>query len=412
MEIILELFLTAFIAVIFSFLIAKIVSLAMGGGDSVSGVEEKSLTDVDDDIIMEELEFAEKLKVQGLESEKKVEFAKESAEKVDVFEAEEVGVDQGFESEKTVECVQEAAGEVDEFEAEVVERLNVQGFESDKEVELLQETVNKVDDFEAEKSEVGEAEAEVNLDDIVVEQKMEKKEVEEIGEELKADNETKVQSEEINVEESQMKGLGEEEKEVKLDDDDDDWEGIERSELEKVFGAAAKFVGRKGDLAGVGNDDQMELYGLHKIATEGPCRESQPMAFMVSARSKWNAWQRLGNMNPEAAMEQYVALLSDRVPGWMEDNSDGKHKFESAEPGAPGGMAPDISSFPDQQTNFTQERWFVVGNVKFFFCAHIIVYHTKFFEPLHMYRRNEVLKSATGGGDITESTSTEKQAKD
>lgn len=56
----------------------------------------------------------------------------------------------------------------------------------------------------------------------------------------------------------------------------------------------------------------------------------------------------------------------------------GKHKFESAEPGAPGGMAPDISSFPDQQTNFTQERWFVVGNVKFFFCAHIIVYHTKF----------------------------------
>ncbi|WRX30793.1 Acyl-CoA-binding protein [Theobroma cacao] len=381
MEIILELFLTAFIAVIFSFLIAKIVSLAMGGGDSVSGVEEKSLTDVDDDIIMEELEFAEKLKVQGLECEKKVEFAKESAEKVDVFEAEEAGVDQGFESEKTVECVQEAAGEVDEFEAEVVERLNVQGFESDKEVELLQETVNKVDDFEAEKSEVGEAEAEVNLDDIVVEQKMEKKEVEEIGEELKADNETKVQSEEINVEESQMKGLGAEEKEVKLDDDDDDddWEGIERSELEKVFGAAAKFVGRQGDLAGVGNDDQMELYGLHKIATEGPCRESQPMAFMVSARSKWNAWQRLGNMNPEAAMEQYVALLSDRVPGWMEDNSDGKHKFESAEPGAPGGMAPDISSFPDQQTNFTQERW------------------------------NEVLKSATGGGDITESTSTEKQ---
>ncbi|XP_021284126.1 acyl-CoA-binding domain-containing protein 3 [Herrania umbratica] len=381
MEIILELFLTAFIALICSFLIAKIVSLAMGGGDSVSGVEEKSMIDVDDDIIMEELEFAEKLKVQGLESEKKVEFAKESADKVDVFAAEEVGVDQGFESEKTVECVQETAGEVDEFKAEAVERLKVQGFESDKEVELLQETVNKVDDFEAEKANVGETEAEVNLHDIVVEQKMEKKEVEEIGKELKADNETKVQSEEINVEESQMKGLGEEEKEVKLDDDDDDWEGIERSELEKVFGAAAKFVEHKGDLAGVGTDDQMELYGLHKIATEGPCRESQPMAFMVSARSKWNAWQRLGNMNPEVAMEQYVALLSDRVPGWMEDNSDGKHKFESAEPAVPGGIAPDISSFPDQQTNFTQER-------------------------------NEVLKFATGGGDITESTSTEKQAKD
>lgn len=35
-----------------------------------------------------------------------------------------------------------------------------------------------------------------------------------------------------------------------------------------------------------------------------------------------NAWQSLGNMSPDAAMEQYVALLSDKVPGWMEDHSD------------------------------------------------------------------------------------------
>lgn len=33
-----------------------------------------------------------------------------------------------------------------------------------------------------------------------------------------------------------------------------------------------------------------------------------------------NAWQKLGNMSPEEAMEQYVTLLSDRVPGWMEEN--------------------------------------------------------------------------------------------
>ncbi|XWS24141.1 hypothetical protein CRYUN_Cryun28dG0075000 [Craigia yunnanensis] len=381
MEIIMELFLTAFIALLFSFLIANIVSLAMGG-DSGSGVEEKSLIDADDEIIMEELEFAEKLKVQGLESEKKVEFVKESADKVDVFETGQVGVDQGFESEKKVECVQETADKVDEFEAgegEVVERLKVQGFESEKEVEFLQEAIKMVDDFEAEQAEVGEAEVEVKLDDIVVEKK--KKEVEEIGEELEAENETKVQFEEIRVEESQMKGLGEEEKEVKLESDDDDWEGIERSELEKVFGAAVKFVEHKGNLEGVGNDVQMELYGLHKIATEGPCRESQPLAFMVSSRSKWNAWQRLGNMSPDAAMEQYVALLSDRVPGWMEDNSDGEHKFESADQGVPGAMAPDINSFPDEQTSF-------------------------------MLERNAELKSATGGGDITESTSFEKQAKD
>lgn len=34
-----------------------------------------------------------------------------------------------------------------------------------------------------------------------------------------------------------------------------------------------------------------------------------------------NSWQRLGNMNPDAAMEQYVALVSDKIPGWMEENS-------------------------------------------------------------------------------------------
>ncbi|XP_022768677.1 acyl-CoA-binding domain-containing protein 3-like isoform X2 [Durio zibethinus] len=381
MEIILELFLTAFIALLFSFLIAKIVSLAMGG-DSVSGVDEKSLIDVDDETIMEELEFSEKLKVQGIESEKKVQFVKELVDKVDVFEVEQAGVDQGFESEKKVEWVEETADKVGEFgagESEVVEILKVQGFESEKEVEFLQETAKKVDDFEAEQAKVGEAEADVKLDDFVTENKTEKKEVGEIAEELEAQNETKVQSEEISVEKSQMKGVGEEEKNVKLESDDDDWEGIERSELEKVFGAAVKFVEHKGDLEGVGNDVQMELYGLHKIATEGPCREPQPLAFMVSSRSKWNAWQRLGNMNPEVAMEQYVALLSDRVPGFIEDNSDGEHKFGSTDRGVPGAMAPDINSFPDRQTSFTQER-------------------------------NEELKSVPGGVDINENRIFEKQA--
>ncbi|XVF64168.1 hypothetical protein PTKIN_Ptkin09bG0146000 [Pterospermum kingtungense] len=362
MEIILEILLTAFIALLFSFLIAKIVSSAMCG-DSVSGAEQKSLIDADDKLIMEELEFAEKLKVQGLESEKRVEIVKETADKVDVFETEQSGVDQGFHSEKKVECVEETADKVDELEAgedgvdEVVERLEVQGFGGEKEIECLQETADKVQEFEAEQAKVGETEVEMKPDGSVVEKKIEKKDVGEIGEEIEAENEAKVQSEEIRFEESQMKGLGEEEKEVKLDDDDD-WEGIERSELEKAFAHAAKFVEHKGDLEGMGNDVQMELYGLHKIATEGPCREPQPLPFMVSSRSKWNAWQRLGNMNPEAAMEQYVALLSDKVPGWMEENSavTGEHKFESADPGIPGARASDINSNPDQQNIFTQQR--------------------------------------------------------
>ncbi|XP_059623990.1 acyl-CoA-binding domain-containing protein 3-like isoform X2 [Cornus florida] len=106
----------------------------------------------------------------------------------------------------------------------------------------------------------------------------------------------------------------------------DDWEGIERTDLEKCFGAAVVFVGSKtnaGCISNLENDTKMQLYGLHKIAIEGPCHELQPMALKVSARAKWNAWQRLGNMSPEVAMEQYVTLLSGKIPGWLGDDAYG-----------------------------------------------------------------------------------------
>ncbi|GKV10324.1 hypothetical protein SLEP1_g21707 [Rubroshorea leprosula] len=65
-------------------------------------------------------------------------------------------------------------------------------------------------------------------------------------------------------------------------------------------------------------------------------------------------------MNPEVAMEQYVALLSDRVPGWMKDNStqlfiQGENKQEPTKVGLQAAIAHDRSSFPDLQTNSTEE---------------------------------------------------------
>ncbi|XP_076955099.1 acyl-CoA-binding domain-containing protein 3-like [Bidens hawaiensis] len=102
--------------------------------------------------------------------------------------------------------------------------------------------------------------------------------------------------------------------------DDDDWEGVERSDLEKVFAMAAEYAksdnNNNNNLGSLDSDVQMQLYALHKVATEGPCREGQPMALKVSARAKWNAWQKLGNMNPDVAMELYIALLTELVPGW------------------------------------------------------------------------------------------------
>ncbi|XP_042419286.1 acyl-CoA-binding domain-containing protein 3-like [Zingiber officinale] len=101
---------------------------------------------------------------------------------------------------------------------------------------------------------------------------------------------------------------------------EDDWEGIECSDLEKLFGVAAEFVAsEKGGNAvcKLSNEVQLQLYGLHKVATEGPCYGPKPMALMGSARSKWHAWQRLGNISPEAAMEEYISLLANSIPGWI-----------------------------------------------------------------------------------------------
>ncbi|XP_076906663.1 uncharacterized protein LOC143562855 isoform X2 [Bidens hawaiensis] len=69
---------------------------------------------------------------------------------------------------------------------------------------------------------------------------------------------------------------------------DDDWEGVERSDLEKVFAMAAEYAksDNNNNLESLDNDVQMQLYALHKVATEGPCREAQPMALKVSARAK------------------------------------------------------------------------------------------------------------------------------
>jgi acyl-CoA-binding protein len=146
--------------------------------------------------------------------------------------------------------------------------------------------------------------------------------------------------------------------EVTVDEDDDDWEGIERSELEKTFVAAAKFVNTDEilDLASVDGDVQMELYALHKVATEGPCRESQPMALMMSARAKWNAWQRLGNMSPEMAMERYIFILSEKVPRWMEEHSAGDSKQEPSETQMPTSKDPDLSTLAVQDPPFANER--------------------------------------------------------
>lgn len=74
------------------------------------------------------------------------------------------------------------------------------------------------------------------------------------------------------------------------DEDDDDWEGVESTELDETFSAATAFVAASAAdrlSEKVSSDVQLKLYGLYKIATEGPCSTPQPSPLKMTSRAKW-----------------------------------------------------------------------------------------------------------------------------
>nr|GMD49726.1 acyl-CoA-binding domain-containing protein 3-like [Ipomoea batatas] len=124
---------------------------------------------------------------------------------------------------------------------------------------------------------------------------MEQKVVDESGVRTKS-REIKVElgdSGEIGIEFGEMEGVGKAPNKMgneRSEDNDelfDDWEDVERTELEKSFDAAVVFVDSNVNSDQFDNDLKLQLYGLHKIATDGPCSTAQPMALKVSARAKW-----------------------------------------------------------------------------------------------------------------------------
>ncbi|VVB11315.1 unnamed protein product [Arabis nemorensis] len=104
-------------------------------------------------------------------------------------------------------------------------------------------------------------------------------------------------------------------------DEDDDWEGVESTELDEAFSAATLFVTTAASdrlSHKVPSDVQQKLYGLYKIATEGPCTAPQPSPLKMTARAKWQAWHKLGAMPPEEAMEKYIEIVTQLYPTWLD----------------------------------------------------------------------------------------------
>lgn len=67
----------------------------------------------------------------------------------------------------------------------------------------------------------------------------------------------------------------------------------------------------KGLAEDPGNEVKLRLYALYKQATEGDVTGSRPGFTNPVGRAKYDAWAKLKGTPPEAAQEQYVAIVSD-----------------------------------------------------------------------------------------------------
>ncbi|KAA8537835.1 hypothetical protein F0562_027585 [Nyssa sinensis] len=408
MELFHDLLMTAFFALAFSFIVAKLVSMTVAGDDA-----RDSSKNVDFETVAEEVKFERGLRGQSTKTKKKVRFVEE-VKTVDEFKGEE-SVDKLESSrckdefeEKRCDSVEicDSAGRL-KVEEGVVEVSEVVGLaEKSSEGGFNKEEVaaeiggglefgikeeNRLTGFDGlvieERNDSTKAADEFDGANVKAVVSIGMDVEEKIIENARDDDKTAVELarddhgdriEEVRgLESGENQGSGIEgalnkgDEEEELDDDeDDDWEGIERSELEKVFAAASNYVccgGKDGWLANLGNDVQMQLYGLHKVAMEGSCHESQPMALKgrqllcVSDGGHWfrcvrNAWQRLGNMSPEVAMEQYINLLSDTVPGWMENDPAGDGKQDFSQAGILGAPDSDINTYLHNQPNYNESQ--------------------------------------------------------
>ncbi|PON91087.1 Acyl-CoA-binding protein, ACBP [Trema orientale] len=352
MELAGELFLTASLALFLSFLVAKLVVMAMAGDVAAGGDSDlKSGAIADDEGVSEVERHEESLRVQGFGSETRVESVEGALDK-EVDRLEEIG-DELRHHHHHHHHHEEDLGLGERSETVGLPGTIVSEGEVEKALfELDARGVNGgcAGDSVEESSENGGVEDETGVESVtndVVSPSPGPEEVGDVGGELEGKDEAN---------EVELRGIGDDD-----DVDDDDWEGIERNELEKDFAAAVKFVESRaedggGRLAEAGRDVHMELYGLRKVVMEGPCHEAQPLALDLAAQAKWNSWQRLGNLSPEMAMEQYITILSDKVPGWMEDHFAGEDKQKSSKEEMPNTVAADFSTLLHHPQSSTNER--------------------------------------------------------
>ncbi|XP_070531751.1 acyl-CoA-binding domain-containing protein 6-like [Ptychodera flava] len=126
--------------------------------------------------------------------------------------------------------------------------------------------------------------------------------------------------------------------------EDEDLEDELKARFEQATTHVRKIAGK------LGNDQLLRLYARFKQAQTGPCNTKKPGFFDFEGKQKWEAWKKLGEMNKEQAMVEYINELLQADPSWSPDLSEEGRRRASSESGGTGmGIAVSIMAHEEDE---------------------------------------------------------------
>ncbi|XP_036318789.1 acyl-CoA-binding domain-containing protein 6 [Rhagoletis pomonella] len=116
--------------------------------------------------------------------------------------------------------------------------------------------------------------------------------------------------------------------------------------IDEVFSEAAEHLQKIHH--SIDSTDLLEIYGLYKQATCGRCNTQKPSVFNMQSRSKWCAWNDLGEMPSEEAKRLYIEKVQKLDATWQP-----KQKLGDKQKSSPGWV---VHSIPQRLEEADQKE--------------------------------------------------------
>ncbi|XP_076272555.1 acyl-CoA-binding domain-containing protein 6-like [Rhynchophorus ferrugineus] len=84
--------------------------------------------------------------------------------------------------------------------------------------------------------------------------------------------------------------------------------------LGNKFNKCVKYI--QGIAGTLNNEVLLKLYGFYKQSIEGPCNIPKPSWYDMKGKSKWEAWNNLGDMSSDDAKNKYIQTVLDVSPSF------------------------------------------------------------------------------------------------